>query len=150
MGIHRGGRMTAIDWNPAWTTGIETIDEQHRVLVGHLQRLLAAADAGRKAAEGEATLLHLAQYVDFHFATEERLMAQTAFAGALEHRAIHDGLRQRMTGILERAMVAEQGATEEVLQFLRDWLVEHLGGVDQVLAAHLREAAAGPEGGASR
>lgn len=130
--------MPAVEWNPAWTTGVDAIDQQHGELVTHLNTLLRAAEQGETAAQVEKTLVHLAQYVDFHFATEERLMAQTAYLERTAHQALHDDLRARMTDILGRDMSGASGVASEVLDFLRDWVTHHLGSVDQELAAHLR------------
>lgn len=131
--------MAFLDWNPDWNTGVTTIDAQHQVLLRHADALFQAILAGGERAQAERTLMFLADYVEYHFRTEEELMAQAGFDGLAAHRAAHDALRAKVAEIAARtAGGGTSSLTADVMDYLRMWLVAHLDGEDRKMAGHLR------------
>lgn len=118
--------MPYLDWNPAFDTGIRSIDFEHRRLVGLLnevdRQIAGAADAKAIA----ATLGEFHALASAHLALEESIMARTGHPKldqrVLAHRALLDTVRDIMdafhTGETRPAALPEQ---------LRDWLRELMG-----------------------
>jgi len=131
--------MSGMEWNAAWETGIPAIDRQHRELLQRANGLLAAILAGAPEPGVEEMLFHLAQYTDYHFRDEERLMADSDCPGRAEHRQAHDLMREKVAGMVEREERAAHPLTSDLIEFFYDWLTNHMGTFDQALAAHLRE-----------
>jgi len=63
--------MTVLNWNPAWDTGIEAIDGQHRNLLAQFNNLIAAIHENHLHEQGPGLPTCLSAFGDVHCATEE-------------------------------------------------------------------------------
>ena len=88
-----GGMFT---WDPALETGINEIDEQHRLLFRKADAVLEAVAAGQGAMEVRRTLQFLSDYAALHFETEERYMRAAGFPDADAHAEIHQRITRRL------------------------------------------------------
>jgi hemerythrin len=131
-------------WNAALSVGHPVIDDQHRELFARADELIDAMMQGKAAAEMEELFVFLRDYCREHFSTEEKLMVATRFPGAVAHLALHREFVRQFKELED--LMAEKGATSLVVlgtkDLIRGWLVNHIGTVDQQLAAHLRGQAA--------
>jgi len=130
-----------LEWTAALAVGIEEIDAQHRELFLRVARVRDAAFSG-DASEVDRTLAFLQQYVEFHFAAEERFMAEQRFPGLERHREEHAWLLQAV-GEIEadhRRDGPTAGATARVERFLSDWVRTHIGVTDLGMARFVRRA----------
>jgi hemerythrin-like metal-binding protein len=130
--------MGYLEWDEAWTTGIPVIDGQHHRLLALARELFRSFLEGRQADEAERSLLHLSEYVDFHFQEEEALMLRSAWEGLEEHRAAHRDLQAQVRTLVASHLQETPGLAAEVMDFLRDWLTGHLSTYDRRMAEHLR------------
>jgi hemerythrin len=78
-----------LQWTQALSVGIPEIDAQHQELFRRVDRLLAATLADDHGETG-AMLAFLGEYVEVHFATEERFMQEVAYPGLERHRGEHE------------------------------------------------------------
>ena len=131
--------MAMFDWNPVWDTGNATIDQEHRQLLQQMERLFEAVAEGRKRGETERALMLLGEYVDAHFKHEEELMRQTGYPGLVEHQAIHEDLKSQVQTLVGAFLDNPDPLPAAVIDFLVNWLKDHLGQADRKLAEHLRE-----------
>jgi diguanylate cyclase (GGDEF)-like protein/hemerythrin-like metal-binding protein len=125
-----------IVWSAAHEVGIEVIDSQHAYLAAAINDL---ADALRNGHLGEDTLGKLAEVIrlaEFHFATEERLMAQHGFEGSASHRRAHDRL---LTDLRAMAVDRDFRSVTLVTRYLQGWLLRHVDGMDAELSQSLRD-----------
>lgn len=130
--------MAMLTWNPAWETGDEEIDRQHRTLLARIERLFQAIVVRQDPEEVHQSLCFLSEYVDEHFGAEEDLMERSHYPGMPGHKVIHADLRLRVAALIE-AQAKDPGAvSDEVVDFLSDWLLSHIDGQDRALASHLR------------
>jgi hemerythrin-like metal-binding protein len=126
-------------WHAAYESGHAQIDDQHRVLFGLANRLLASITSGSAAevvADHADALLACAAE---HFRDEEALLAEHKYPGLAEHAAIHKRLLDRAT---ELAACCRAGRCEtgEMFEYLAQELVaKHILGNDRELAAVLSE-----------
>lgn len=63
--------MQAIKWDESMSTGVESLDAQHRQLITWLNELLVAMSEGRGRAELDRLLSQLGGYATLHFSNEE-------------------------------------------------------------------------------
>jgi hemerythrin-like metal-binding protein len=131
--------MSIFEWNPTWETGNAVIDSQHRQLFQQLSHLYTAIEEGKGGGETERALMLMGEYVETHFKDEERLMRQSGYRGITRHIEIHVVLRNHVNSMIEAYLKDNQPIPEAVLDFLGDWLKDHLDGEDRLLAAHLRQ-----------
>lgn len=129
--------MSLLVWNPQWDTGIEMIDLQHKALLAQVETLLEAIHSNDMDGRLPGLLAFLADYVEEHFRMEEVQMAASAYPGLAGHRAIHDDMRQQVGALLARYQLDSRAVTDEVLDFVTDWLIQHINGEDRRMARHL-------------
>jgi hemerythrin len=131
-----------IIWNTDLVTGVDEIDDQHRILVKTIN------DAGvQLAGNRDATLLEqitrdLLSYAIYHFETEEELMAQHNYIGvhpadATAHHQQHRSFSAKVVAVREGLKTGTPISREDLLSFLNGWLVGHIMNTDKKLAAFL-------------
>ncbi len=113
-----------------------TLDAEHR-------RLQSTVDGLRRISEeeggGPRTFLRsLAEQLEAHFAGEERMMRLSGYPSYEWHKRQHDTARKRVAQFAARVEANEAGAVSEMSAFLTDWLHDHTGLHDRMMAAYLR------------
>ncbi|MFN7956708.1 MAG: hemerythrin family protein [Holophagaceae bacterium] len=132
--------MGMVVWNPAWETGISLIDQQHRALLAQFEALLIAIHENHPEDQILPLVRFLADYVETHFSLEESLMQVADYPELAGHTAIHDHMRARVGQLVEAARTNPATLTEEVIDFLTDWLLRHINEEDRRMAQHVRHA----------
>ncbi|MEA4858669.1 MAG: bacteriohemerythrin [Solidesulfovibrio sp.] len=131
-----------ISWDSCLSVGVTEIDEQHQAIIGLINDLEAKQDSDDPAVV-TAALRFLRDYLERHFALEEKLMADIAYPHREHHLATHEQFVNHVIffeiekefGLVTRQMV------EDLLGFLMEWFVRHIASEDRALGAYLR---AGP------
>ena len=124
-----------------WVEDLEvhnsTVDGQHRQLVDALNELADAVEAGRGAEQLQLTLYFLVIYADMHFSDEENLMRNGGYPDLEPHIAQHRAFMAKAEDL--RAQAAAGSATLDValLEFLKDWLMNHIMQQDKAFESYL-------------
>jgi hemerythrin-like metal-binding protein len=130
--------MALIVWDRRLETGHGKIDEQHKSLVETVNRLHEAMKQGKGRGELEGILVFLKDYTVTHFAMEEELMDRHAYAGAPKHKQIHADLVRQVADLVTKFQAGKAMLTLDVMNFLEDWLTQHIQGEDYRLALDLK------------
>jgi len=80
--------MKEITWTNDLSVGIELIDEQHKMLIKHLNDLSQSLESGQGPAKIANTLNFLIDYTKFHFTAEEKHMAANDYPELKNHKKI--------------------------------------------------------------
>lgn len=129
-----------IEWRESLSVGIEEIDDQHRELLSHFDRLLRACETGQGIVELRRLLGFLDEYVIKHFGDEERIQRQHLYPGYAPHKLEHDSFVARLKALKDeigREGVALHHVVETNHLLLR-WLVHHISTVDVELGRFLK------------
>ena len=127
-----------LEWNENLSVGVPSIDEQHKALLGLLNELFDATQAGRGQLVLGKVLKELADYTVYHFQYEEALFAQTGYSAAPDHIKEHDGLITLVQVLRQKYQDgAREILSEDLLRFLRRWLYTHIMGSDKKFGPHL-------------
>lgn len=118
------------------STGIESLDHEHRKLVGTMEELCASFDAARSPEEVRGLFGALHARAAAHFALEERLMREKKYPRYEAHKADHERLLDQVRAMME---AFEAGRCKDCGVQLRDCL-------EAWLAGHVRESDAGLRG----
>jgi hemerythrin len=131
-------------WDPALETGVNEIDEQHRLLFRKADAVLEAVAAGQGALEVKRTLQFLADYAALHFETEERYMRAAGFPDADAHAEIHQRMNRRLMEVASEfhARGASPSLVADVEALMRGWLTMHIAEKDRAVADWLNQARA--------
>ncbi len=119
------------EWNEKYSTGIASIDAQHRTLFSIGAELYAAMSAGQGHERMGRILSRLIQYTAAHFAYEERLMQLHRYPEFAAHKAQHDDLTQQVKQFHQEFQRGQIGISIRLLSFVEDWLQQHIGRSDQ-------------------
>ncbi|MGA3129500.1 MAG: bacteriohemerythrin [Terracidiphilus sp.] len=126
-------------WNDRISVGVETIDADHKKLVGMINDLYDAIVAGCARKKLDGLLDHLVDYTRYHFAREEELLVRTGYPDAAAHKRAHDEMAAWMNTASHRYHNSSAIAPSlEVMNYLTDWLYNHILGLDQKFAPHLK------------
>jgi hemerythrin-like metal-binding protein len=83
----------------------------------------------------------LVQYTAAHFAHEERLMRLHHYPDLAKHLAQHEALTKQVLAFQSDFESGRATVTVQVLQFLKQWLQNHIAESDQKYAPYLRSKA---------
>ncbi len=123
--------MALIEWSDKFSINILEVDNQHKKLVSMVNELYDAMKTGKGKDIMGNILSGLIQYVGTHFATEERFMSKYNYPGYLAHKAEHVKLSQKAVEIQKEFEKGVPVITVELMNFLKDWLQEHILGSDK-------------------
>ena len=129
--------MNLLVWNPDWETGFQMIDDQHRELFRRVDALMSAIHMDDAKETVPGLLSFLAEYVVQHFQAEEAEMVASHYPGLDSHRQIHADMTAKVAAMLRQFETDPTCITDEVLEFITEWLVLHINGVDRQMAHHL-------------
>ncbi|MGB9082666.1 MAG: bacteriohemerythrin [Desulfuromonadaceae bacterium] len=132
--------MPVFEWDNSIALGIPAIDEQHKALFGWINTLDEAIKGGDGSEAVGEVIWKLITYVTEHFSAEERLMLSCGYPGIAAHRKEHDQFVSRLRDI-QVSFIDGHEMSENVLDFLADWLVCHIKGTDQAYSRFIRQQA---------
>jgi len=140
-------------WEPATLgsallTGDERIDCQHRVLIDILNELAARLSGPPDPHRFDQVTRDLLGYVLLHFETEEQLIRESGYeladpAGAHLHIGQHRGFVSRVLAMRAAAATPHSASQALLHEFLRDWLIHHIGTTDRILGRFICEQPVG-------
>jgi len=130
--------MALVQWNDTLSVRIGLLDEQHKGLVQLINALHDAMKSGKGKTVIEEVLQSLVTYTRSHFTTEEHLMEKHAYPGLRMHAVEHGKLTDTVLKFQRDYHTGKQVLTLDVLQFLKEWLVQHIQGTDMQYSAYLK------------
>ncbi|MEI7816406.1 MAG: bacteriohemerythrin [Desulfuromonadales bacterium] len=129
----------ALEWDASFTVNVDKYDNAHKTLFNMVNDL-ADAMQQKKSKEAVGRVLNgLAEYTINHFADEERNFAQTNYPEEAQHKALHKKLLDQVTELIGKFNAGEPLITQDVINFLQDWLINHIKGVDKRYGPHLNK-----------
>jgi len=133
--------MALIEWDDKLSVGYLEIDEDHKHLIGIVNKL----DEAIKGDQGQGTIEdifeELLSYTVWHFRHEERLMQTYGDPTFFEHKQEHDNLTEAALAKQKAFQEGDANVVNELMPFLTAWLTEHILGTDTKTGHFLAENA---------
>ncbi|HTX41803.1 MAG TPA: bacteriohemerythrin [Acidobacteriaceae bacterium] len=129
--------MSAFVWNDSYSVHVEQFDAQHRKLFEIINDLAAAMRVGQGSEVIRDTVHRLAVYTRTHFLQEEVAMRRTGYPGLAVHQMQHQALMAEVEKFKKDLDEGRQPNTVMVLEFLREWLVNHIQKSDRAYSNHM-------------
>jgi hemerythrin len=126
--------MALMIWDEKYSVGVKSIDDQHSVLFEAINALHAAMMRGDARKMTGPLLRDLLAYTREHFSAEEKILAAAQYPQLPEHRAKHKDLTDHVAGYVQSFERGELSLSLHLLNFLRDWLGNHILKVDRQYA----------------
>jgi hemerythrin len=123
--------MALIQWNAALSVNIAEIDAQHRRLVDMLNELNDAMVQGRGKDVIGKIVTGLANYTATHFATEEKYFDRHGYPASVAHKQEHRDFTAKVAEFKKGFDEGRLGLSVSVMNFLGDWLRNHIKGSDK-------------------
>jgi hemerythrin-like metal-binding protein len=130
--------MALFDWKPEYNTGFDEIDRQHRVLVDLINRLHEKMVQGATQTAVAPILRELANYTRTHFTWEEKMLLSAGYADLPAHKEVHRKMAAKVDSFAEELEAGRIALSVPLMNFLKDWLREHILKTDMKYAHTLR------------
>lgn len=118
--------MTHIHWNPAFSFGVQELDDQHKRLVcilNNMRESLASNDAERTAS---ALFDALAITLRSHIFSEESLMRRHGYSGLDNHQKKHHQILEQLDVTARGISAGNRQLARDVLDFIESWWQNHV------------------------
>ncbi|MBI9099891.1 MAG: bacteriohemerythrin [Spirochaetaceae bacterium] len=124
------GYNDGLSWDDSISVKIDLFDTHHKKLIGLINQLYQAMEEGNGTSVLLPILEELIEYTAYHFSAEEEAFEKYSYPGRENHIKEHSAFvvkaEELYGGIKEGSAVL----TNEVLDFLQDWVVNHIMKVD--------------------
>jgi hemerythrin-like metal-binding protein len=129
--------MPFAEWSDGFSIGIEEIDQEHKKLLNLVNVLHDTVEAGGAHEALGEVLDELMRYVIYHFSHEEELFLRTNYPGAERHLKQHSDLTGATKKVYDEFRLnASETLPLQVLEFLKNWLYEHILGSDRAFGVY--------------
>jgi len=132
--------MQAIKWDESMSTGVDSLDSQHKQLISWLNDLLVAMSEGRGRSEVDGLLQQLGAYAALHFGNEEDCFEKYRCPFAAQNAAAHREFIATFQNL--RDEYDTTGATSSLVvrvqSELMRWLAAHIRRTDTTLRDFVR------------
>ena len=127
-----------ITWSKSYSVGIGSMDREHQRLIDIINSLYAAMRSGKGKEVIGDILNELIEYTKTHFADEERLMRDSGYPGYEDQKRAHEVLIAKVLEIQEKYR-SGTALSQEIMSFLKNWLVNHIQGMDRKYGPHMKK-----------
>ncbi len=124
-------------WSDSLSVGIDSIDSQHKNLIGLINELNVQINSGSAKEAVGRTLGKLIDYTGSHFQNEERLFAGHDYPEQTSHKELHSKLVTQVLHFQDQFEKGEKDISLELMEFLKDWLVNHIKKTDKQYSSFL-------------
>jgi len=126
-------------WGPKLVIGIEEIDNQHKELVSLINQLHKAMKLKHGSRQAGTILSRLADYTVYHFGHEEKLFETYNYPDKKQHIKTHKDLVAQVVDFKTQFEQGRASLTMDLMNFLTDWLKNHIMKTDKAYAPFLKE-----------
>ena len=120
--------MPFIEWERSFELGIEKFDDDHRHLVGLINKIYDDYTTEAPSEEVGVVLEELINYTCYHFGAEELWMEKQNYPYPKidRHFEEHDKFRHTLTELKKDYSQGKLNISLDALIFLKNWLTDHI------------------------
>jgi hemerythrin-like metal-binding protein len=132
--------MSFFTWKESFNTNIPEIDFQHQHIFRVFNLLYDAVQMSKDNDSVNKLLRDMNDYSTFHFHAEEKIMGQFGYAGLESQIKEHKYYMEEMAHLSRAFDDKNDSACMSLLQFLKDWLLNHILQEDLKFAEEIRSS----------
>lgn len=129
--------MPLLDWKPEYSLGIESVDTEHRQMIGMINDLYQAMDDDADSQTIEHFLGEIHAAISAHFALEEREMQKHRYHEFAAHKDDHEELLDQIRDLMDVFERDRETGFELLQQRLSGWFEAHFKSFDARLHGKL-------------
>jgi hemerythrin-like metal-binding protein len=137
LSIARGEDGDLFKWDDSFSVGVVAMDDQHKKLFRMVNDLYKAMKAKRAKEAMNGIVDELISYTAMHFKEEEQVMAKAGYPDLAKHKEIHKALVGKVLDVQKKLKSGQATVGIDLLNFLKDWLVNHIKGTDKKYGQHI-------------
>lgn len=118
---------------------VARMNEDHRQIFEYINNAHGMIKNKTSAERLLNTLRELEDFTRAHFAREEDVMARAAYPGLSGQKRAHEKLLKQVAEIIRNIETGAEVDLIATLQFFREWLIEHILGMDKKYGPHLND-----------
>jgi hemerythrin len=130
--------MALMKWDRSFSVGVNEMDAQHQKWFSIINRLHDAMMTGKGRQMQETILAEMVGYTRTHFANEEALLKTRGYPKLVEHQQKHVVFTQQVQALEAKLLAGSSVLTVDVMDFLKNWLNNHILAVDTQYGDWLR------------
>jgi hemerythrin len=130
--------MPYLEWTDDLSVQVKEIDDQHKKMIDCINRLHEAMLENRGRELQKEIINEMYDYAHGHFALEEKYMRLCNYDGVAVHVAEHEDFTREAAELKARADRGGLVLTAMILNFLKDWLRNHILGTDMKYVEQFR------------
>jgi len=118
--------MEIINWKNEFSVGVQEMDDQHKKLIGMINRLIAEQHTLTDPKTIAELLTDMTDYAQVHFPAEEYLMAEYGYDRKSRQEEQHKAFIDKTISFYSASDLGPNILSEALLDYLGIWLVNHI------------------------
>ncbi len=118
--------MEIINWKNEFSVGVKQMDEQHKKLLGMINRLIAEQHTLTDPKTIAELLTEMTDYAQAHFRAEEYLMAEYGYDQKSRQEEQHRTFIEKTISFYSASDIGPNILSVALLDYLGTWLVGHI------------------------
>jgi hemerythrin len=123
--------MAQLAWKERYSVGIPKLDKQHKTLLELVNRISGMDPESVSNKDVFTTLHQLVEYAQYHFDSEEGILAKHHYPKLPQQRQDHAAFIESVFRFAERLESDDAKIHSKVVTFIEDWYAMHILGDDQ-------------------
>jgi len=120
-----------LEWDNKYSVKVKEIDDQHKKMFDTINHLIDILGSNPTQEQLNEIIKALVEYKQFHFATEEKYFDEFKYEGTEEHKNAHKIFNEKLEEIVKISHGDVATLAFKLVDFLEDWLIDHLMVEDQ-------------------
>ena len=141
---YAAGESQFMTFTQSLSVGYNAIDEQHIRWIDLINAVYNSLSSGSSRDVLGKVLKDLVDYTVWHFGFENKMMAEYNYPDKESHMKLHRDFIAEIKNLESRYDSGEEIMGVNVLEFLKDWLSDHIMKIDTKLGAFLESKGARP------
>lgn len=118
--------MEIINWKNEFSVGVKEMDEQHKKLLGMINRLIEEQHTLTDPRTIADLLTEMTEYAQVHFRAEEFLMAEYGYEQISAQEKQHQAFIDKTISFYSASDIGPNVLSVALLDYLGSWLVGHI------------------------
>ena len=129
--------MSLLEWKSEFSVGIESMDFEHREMIGMINEIYDELTQRRNAKSIEQFLGDIHAAISAHFALEERMMRNAGYGEYEAHKDDHEELLDQIRDMMDGFRADSESGFGILRENLANWFEAHFGSFDARLHGQL-------------